>query len=440
MLKKGKPSTQSSFLMPTLNEQCDPRHTLRKLGERIPWRDFEEAFGEYYSAEGGPAKPVRLMVGLLLLKQMYDQSDEDVVDRWVENPSWQQFCGMSDFQWELPCDPSDLVYFRQRIGEQGVALILAVSAQMHGERAKENEVVVDSTVQEKNVSYPLETKQYRKIILRCWKLAHRSAVRLRRRYRKEVRGCIMAQRWRKDPRKRKAARRGHRRLRTIAGALIGELERKLPAALREEQGENFTLYRRVLAQKAQDTDKIYSLHEPHISCVAKGKEHKKYEFGTKASVAMTKTHGVIVAAVAHERNLYDAHTLPEVLDQAEAMTDIRARRAIVDRGYRGRKFVDGTEVLVPARAPRGQSRATSAAMRKRFRRRAAIEPVISHLKADFPLLRCSLKGFQGDQLNLMLAAAAWNFRKWMRLFALFWLRFLGSLSTQNFHLSLQRIT
>ena len=87
---------------------------------------------------------------------------------------------------------------------------------------------------------------------------------------------------------------------------------------------------------------------------------------------MTKTHGVIVAAVAHEKNLYDAHALPEILDQAEAMTDIRAKRAIVDRGYRGRKFVDGTEILIPGRAPRGQSRATSTAMRKRFRRRAAI--------------------------------------------------------------------
>ncbi len=204
-----------------------------------------------------------------------------------------------------------------------------------------------------------------------------------------------------------------------------ELERKLPAVIRQEQRDNFGFYRRVF-QKPHDTEKIYSLHEPHIYCVAKGKEHKKYEFGTKASVAMTKTHGVIVAAVAHERNLYDAHTLPEVLDQAEAITDIRARRAIVDRGYRGRKLVDGTEVLVPGRAPRGQSRAKSAAMRKRFRRRAAIEPVISHLKHDFRLLRCFLKGFQGDQLNLMLAAAAWNFRKWMRLFTLFWLRLLCS--------------
>jgi IS5 family transposase len=113
----------------------------------------------------------------------------------------------------------------------------------------------------------------------------------------------MAQRLRKDPRKRKAARRGDRRLRTIAGALMRELGRKLPAAIREEQRENFGFYRRVLAQKPYDTEKIYSLHEAHIYCVAKGKEHKKYEFGTKASVAITKTHGVIVAAVAHERNL-----------------------------------------------------------------------------------------------------------------------------------------
>ena len=182
------------------------------------------------------------------------------------------------------------------------------------------------------------------------------------------------------------------------------------------------------------------MHEPHIYCVAKGKEHKKYEFGTKASVAMTKTHSVIVAALAHEKNLYDAHTLPEVLDQAEANTDIRAARAIVDRGYRGRKFVDGTEISLPARAPKGQSRTKSAAIRKCFRRRAAIEPVISHLKHDFRLLRCFLKGFQGDQLNLMLAAAAWNFRKWMRLFILFWLRFLCSLSTRNFCLPSQSLT
>ncbi len=260
---------------------------MRKLSDRIPRGSFEEAFAEHYSEEGRPAKAVRLMVGLLLLKQMYSESDESVVERWKENPYWQQFCGMVDFQWELPCDPSDLVYFRQRIEEAGVALILAVSAQMHGQRAQEPEVVVDSTVQEKNITYPTDTKQYRKIIARCWKLADAQGVSLRRRYRKDVRHCLMSQRWRKDPRQRKAARKGQRRLRTIAGALLRELERKLSPAVRQEQKEAFALYRRVLGQKRQDSEKIYSLHEPHVYCIAKGKEHKKYEFGTKASLAMT---------------------------------------------------------------------------------------------------------------------------------------------------------
>ena len=422
--------------MPTLAEQCDPRHPLKKLGDRIPWRDFEEAFADNYSEEGRPAKPVRLMESLLLLKQMYNESDESVVERWKENPYWQQFSGMSHFQWEFPCDPSDLVYFRARIGEEGVALILAISAQMHGKRSQERELVIDTTVQEKNITYPVDTKQYGKIIQRCWKLADKEGVRLRRRYRKEVRACLMAQRWRKDVRQRKRAHKGQRRLRTIAGVLIRELERKLCEESLQDQKQAFALYRRVLQQKPQDTEKIYSLHEPHVYCVAKGKEHKKYEFGTKASIALTKTHGVIVAAVAHGKNVYDGHTLPEVLEQAEAITDGRATHAIVDRGYRGRKEIGGTEVLTPRKPEKEPSSTQKAKMRKRFRRRAAIEPVISHLKHGLGLLRCFLKGFLGDQLNLMLAAAAWNFRKWMREISSFCLPFFRLLFASIYNFSL----
>jgi len=413
--------------MPTLAEQLDRRQPLRKLADAIRWEVFEKEFGEYYSEEGRPAKPVRLMVGLLLLKQMFNVSDERVVEQWVQNPYWQYFCGMDEFQWELPCDPSDLVYFRRRIGESGVTLIMGISASMHGQRARETEVVIDTTVQEKNITYPTDTKLYRKIIGRCWKLADRNAVKLRRRYGKEVRRCLMAQRWRKDPRKRKAARRGQRKLRTIAGRLVRELQRKLPAAQVESQQENFTLYRRVLNQKPHDKEKVYSLHEPQVYCMAKGKEHKKYEFGSKASVAINKASGVIVAAMAHEKNLYDGDTLPEVLDQVEMITNQRPLKAIVDRGYRGRKQVGDTEVLVPGKALAGQTKSQTTKMRARFRRRAAIEPVISHLKLDNRLMRCFLKGFLGDNLNLMLAAAAWNFRKWMREYASFWLDLLRAL-------------
>ena len=400
--------------MPTLAEQCDPRQPLKRLAEKIPWQTFEEAFADLYSEEGRPAKPIRLMVGLLLLKQLENLSDEVVVERWVRDPYYQFFCGMTEFQWELPCDSTDLVYFRRRIGEEGAGVIMAVSAQLHGDQSAESEVVIDTTVQEKNITYPTDTKLYTKIIVRCWRLADRHGIRLRRRYRKEVRKCLMAQRWRKDPRKRKAAHRAQRKLRTLAGRLIRELERKLPQNVLADQLEAFALYRRVLSQMPRDTDKIYSLHEPGVYCIAKGKDHKKYEFGSKASVVMTKTSGIIVGAIAHPKNVYDGHTLPEVLDQAEAIMNQRPSKAIVDRGYRGRKWVEGTEVMVPGRPPRGQSRSQNARMRQRFRRRAAIEPVISHLKHDFRLFRCFLKGNVGDAINLMMAATAWNLRKWMR--------------------------
>jgi len=414
MKPKALVAQQTSFLMPTLAEQCDPRQPLKQLADALPWATFETAFAETYSEEGRPAKPIRLMVGLLLLKQLENLSDEAVVARWVQNPYYQHFCGMTQFQWALPCDPSELVYFRRRIGEQGVVLILAVSARLHGEQASEPTVVVDSTVQEKNITWPTDTKLYHKIIRRCWKLADAHGVRLRRRYRKEVRARLLAQRWRKDPRKRRAAHKGQRRLRTIAGALIRELERKLPGAVVQEQQQNFTLYRRVLRQQRHDTHKVYSLHEPQVYCLAKGKAHKPYEFGSKASVAMTATHGVIVAAVAHVQHEYDGHTLPEVLEWTEAITGQRPQRAIVDRGYRGRQTVGTTEILLPGRPAKDQSPSRTQQLRRWFRRRAAIEPVISHLKHDVRLGRCFLKGSVGDSLNLMLAGAAWNLRKWLR--------------------------
>ena len=112
MKSKERAAAQFSFLMATLADQCDPRQKLVRLSKAIPWETFEEAFTEHYSDLGRPAKPIRLMVGLLLLKQLENLSDEPVVERWVQNPYYQLFCGMAQFQWDLPCDPSDLVYLR----------------------------------------------------------------------------------------------------------------------------------------------------------------------------------------------------------------------------------------------------------------------------------------------------------------------------------------
>ncbi len=324
------------------------------------------------------------MVGILLRKQMFNLGDETAVAQWIQNPSWQFFCGEAQFAWALPCDPSDLVHFRHRMGEAGVALIFSISVELPGERAQEKEVVIDSTVQEKNVTYPTETKLYRKVITRCWKLADTHAIKLRRRYGREVRKCVLAQRGRKHPGTRKAAHRAARKLRTIAGRLVRELERKLPQEKSTEERENLALYRRVLFQKPQDKKKVYSLHEAHIYCMAKGKEHKKYEFGTKASVVLTKTSGVIVATMSHEENVYDGHTLPEMLDQTEAVTAQRPDKAMVDRGYRGARQVGSTEILVPGRAPAGQTQNQRTRMKQRFRRRCALRACHRPLEERLP--------------------------------------------------------
>lgn len=233
-------------------------------------------------------------------------------------------------------------------------------------------MVVDTTVQEKNITHPTDNKLTHKIIRRCWKLADRNGVKLRRRYRKAVRQGVMAQRWQRDPKKCKAAHRALRKMKTIAGRLIRELERKLPAGAKEGQRERFALYRRVLRQQLSDRNKIYSLHEPQVYCLSKGKEHKKYEFGSKALVVMTKTEGIIGGAVAHEENLYDGDALRPALQQTATITGQQPAKAIVDRGYRGRKEVDGTEVLLPGKPNPGQSKSVSAKMRARFRRLAAI--------------------------------------------------------------------
>ena len=414
MKSKPKPVQQRSLLFPSLVEQCDPRQPLKKLADAIPWEQFEDAFSEYYSEVGRPAKPIRLMVGLLLLKQLEDLSDEVVVARWVRDPYFQYFCGMTEFQWELPCNPTDLVHFRNRIGEEGVHLIFAVITDLHRNRIdRESEILVDTTVQEKNITFPTDTKLHSRIIARCWRMADKYGIRLRRRYRKELRQCLLSQRWRRHPGKAKIARKAQKRIKTIAGILLRELDRKLPRQLLKAHLEEFKLYLRVLNQQKSDKNKVYSLHEPQTYCIAKGKENKTYEYGSKASVAVTADTGIIVSVVAHPKNIYDGHTLPEVLELAEAVMGKRPAKAIVDRGYRGEKQIDGTDILSPENGKAEQSKSEKAKMRKRFRKRSGIEAIISHLKHDFRLLRCYLKGSLGDTMNLLLAACAWNLKKWM---------------------------
>jgi IS5 family transposase len=177
---------QGHLLYPDLVNQLDPKDPLLLLAKQIPWERFEQDFTPLYSSVGRAAKPVRLMIGLLLLKQIENLSDEKIVEAWVRNPYYQAFCGIEIFQWNMPCDPSDLVHFRKRIGEAGVEKIFQASVALHGEKSLEREVVIDTTVQEKNITFPTDTKLRVKVMARCWKLAAQEGLHLRRSYRREL--------------------------------------------------------------------------------------------------------------------------------------------------------------------------------------------------------------------------------------------------------------
>ncbi len=354
------------------------------------------------------------MVGLLLLKQLEDLSDEAVVVQWKRNPYYQAFCGMNDFMRELPCHSTELVHFRNRIGPTGFEKIFQMSVGLHGKLALEDTVNIDTTVHEKNITYPTDSKLTIKIINRLNKLAKAHGIQQRRTYAKEVKQLRLDIRHYQNVKKRAKARRALKRLKTIARALIRELRRTLPQhCLFDCYQRDFLFYERVLNQQPKDKNKIFSLHEHQVYCIAKGKDHKQYEYGSKASIAATATSNLIVGVVSHEQNRHDSHTLPEILTHVETSRGKAAKKSVCDRGYRGRSCVNGTQIILPKKALKKDTRYQKDKKRKQCRRRAAIEPIIGHLKSDFRLARNYLKGVVGDHINLLMAACAWNLNKWL---------------------------
>ncbi len=411
--KKGKATPQLGFYS-TFEEQLSHQHPLYILANKIQWNTFEEAFQKHYADEGRPAKPIRLMVALLMLKHIRNLSDESVVEQWIENVYYQYFSGETSYACGVPCEASELVHFRKRIGEEGVELILKESIRVNGDGSNDQHVSVDTTVQEKNITFPTDDKLYKKIIHKCHRIAEAEGLPVRQTYTRTLKKLGFNQRFRNHPKNQAKARKADRKVKTICGRLVRELERNLPAE--SKYHNDVELFKRVLAQKRSDSGKVYSLHEPQVQCISKGKEHKKYEFGNKVSIVHTQSTGVIVGALGF-RNEYDGHTLEKTLEQTHRVTGTAPKTATVDRGYKGRSIIGETLIQIPKPFNvKTTSTYNQQKLKKSFRRRAAIEPVISHLKTDHRLSRNFYKGITGDNINVMLSAAAFNFKRMMNIY------------------------
>jgi transposase, IS5 family len=417
MLKKLPKQPQLEMFKTVLTSFIHPEHELCLLAKKIDWDGLEKEFAPLYGTVGKPSVPIRRIVGLLLLKQMYNMGDETVVQRYLENPYWQHFCGEIYFQYRVPFDPSDFVHFRHRIGTAGMEKIFKQSIDLFGKdviRKEVKEVRVDTTVQEKNITFPTDRKLYERTIEYCKRIANTEGIKLKRTYSREIRKLKNQLRFARKPKNYKKLNRLQEKLHRIAAKIYNDLVDQLNALSNTTYYDTLNILYRVLLQTREDSNKVYSIHEPEVLCIAKGKEHKPYEFGNKSSFAYTRKTGIIVGAMAIKGNAYDGHTLEPQLIQVRQLTGGVIKKAIVDRGYKIKESIKGIEIVLP-KALKKESYYKKKQREERCRSRAGIEGLISHMKHDYRMLRNYLKGTEGDGINTLLAAAAYNMRKWMRL-------------------------
>jgi transposase, IS5 family len=443
--KERRDTGQTDLLRSRLDAIIDMSHPLVKLARTIDWSFIEQHFGAVYEDKPGrPPLPTRLMAGLAILKHTYDLSDEVLCERWVENPYYQFFCGEEFFQHRLVFDRSSLTRWRQRMGEEKLQALLqeSLSVATKTEAIKPsdlNRIIVDTTVQPKNVMFPTDARllnRAREILVR---LAKRCAIKLRQSYARVGKFALIKHQRYAHAKQFNRANRALKKLRTYLGRVIRDINRKrggnadLVSGIALEQ--MLARSRRVLEQKPrQRGHKIYSLHAPEVECIGKGKAHRPYEFGVKVSVATTLSHAKGGQFVTHVKalpgNPYDGHTLATVIPEIEALIGNTIERILADKGYRGHNAPPDYRFRV---FTSGQKRRMTPKIKREMRRRSAVEPVIGHLKSDHRMDCNYLWHRQGDATNAVLAAVGYNFRRLIRWLALFLCQILAQL-TRRIHI------
>lgn len=386
--KAQEKSNTEDLFRNRLENIINMRHELVTLSEAINWNFLESKVSEFYSDEGRPGLPLRLIAGIQLLKQMYNLSDEAVCERWICDPYFQYFCGEEYFQHELQLDRSSMTQFRKRMGEEFCIALLQESlntAHQLGalETKQMDKVITDTTVQPKAVTFPTDAKLCYKALIQLANLAKKNGVELRQSYvRIGKQLSIMSGRYR-HAKQMKRAKKAENKLKKRLGRVIRDIERKIVGKEELEIifAEALMKANQIFTQEKTDSDKLYSWHAPEVECIAKGKAHKPYEFGCKVSITTNLNpapagHFVLHTKALHGRP-YDGHTLKQVITEYETQTGIKAKRSYVDRGYRWHDKIEGCQVFKS-----GQKRGVTKAIKKELRRRSVVEPLIGHLKNE----------------------------------------------------------
>ena len=433
-----------------INHNLDSEHKLRKLSQRIEWDRITEKLSKYYSPKGRKAKRIRMMVGLHMLKHLYNLSDEQVVEGLRENIYWMMFCGVpteeiattKPLRW---IDASTMTRFRKRIGAEGMKEVEAVIREQlrRGHNLSPRVMVADTTCMEKHIHYPTDSglldKGRRKLIKVIKRLQEKGVVikgSLRSYSRVSKKALVEVNKFGRGTLER--IEKPLKRLSHYAEAVLS----KVPGVLQEakalfekENGEQVKRLCKELTRTAQAvqkvirqtearlsgihvSDKVYSVHEPEVASITRGKRSKVHEYGCKVSIAIDRK-GYVVTHEEYPDNRHDNECLPEAIQDWKEACGRLPEVLSADRGYGYKEGKEPAELLgipkvvIPRKGKRKAKGEGSWWFRKYKRMRSMIEAVISHLKQDYGMNRCRYRGFEGDHINVSLAMVAWNVKKWV---------------------------
>ena len=364
------------------------------------------------------------MLGLCMLQAMYNSSDRLTSETLEENVYWQYFCGYEYVGTDISISESSIRRFRKSLGTEGYEIILKelkeVGLQVGAYKKKDlDSVIIDTTVQTKNIRYPHDAHLLGKAREEIVKLSNRLGLKLNDTYAKKYKTSLLKLWKYKSGSKSKQRKKLIGHMKTLVGRLIRRVEQgilKQKVNLSSEESLLLGKIKKIHAQsflssqkkklyKAEGNKIIYSFHAEEVECIGKGKLNKPYEFGNKVAVAVTGNNNFIIGVKAFHGNPYDGHTLSQTVANVENITKHEVDKIFVDLGYRGNNYSKKNKIYTPY-----TKKCISPSIKKMQKRRSAIEPVIGHLKQYGRMARNFLKGIIGDIINPLISAIGFNLR------------------------------